>query len=104
MCCQKEKDLPKWISPSHGASDEARTRYLHLGKVALYQMSYTRGDKKYYSKYSENVKREFQKNQKFSRASGNRLFSAQGHGGAVPSVAMLGHVAVRAEGSFSIGQ
>ena len=28
--------------PKHGASDEARTRYLHLGKVALYQMSYTR--------------------------------------------------------------
>ena len=27
---------------SYGASDEARTRYLHLGKVALYQMSYTR--------------------------------------------------------------
>ena len=31
--------------PSHphlfGAGDEARTRYLHLGKVALYQMSYT---------------------------------------------------------------
>ncbi len=26
----------------NGASDEARTRYLHLGKVALYQMSYTR--------------------------------------------------------------
>ena len=25
-----------------GASDEARTRYLHLGKVALYQMSYAR--------------------------------------------------------------
>ena len=25
-----------------GAGDEARTRYLHLGKVALYQMSYTR--------------------------------------------------------------
>ena len=30
-----------------GASDEARTRYLHLGKVALYQMSYTRIDKNY---------------------------------------------------------
>ena len=29
-----------------GASDEARTRYLHLGKVALYQMSYTRNDKR----------------------------------------------------------
>ena len=27
---------------SFGAEDEARTRYLHLGKVALYQMSYSR--------------------------------------------------------------
>ena len=26
----------------NGAADEARTRYLHLGKVALYQMSYSR--------------------------------------------------------------
>ena len=26
----------------NGAGDEARTRYLDLGKVALYQMSYTR--------------------------------------------------------------
>ena len=25
-----------------GADDEARTRYLNLGKVALYQMSYIR--------------------------------------------------------------
>ena len=25
-----------------GAGDEARTRYLHLGKVALYRMSYPR--------------------------------------------------------------
>ena len=30
------------ISCFYGAGDEARTRYLHLGKVALYQMSYTR--------------------------------------------------------------
>ena len=28
--------------PYFGADDEARTRYLHLGKVALYQMSYIR--------------------------------------------------------------
>ena len=28
--------------PHFGAGDEARTRYLHLGKVALYRMSYTR--------------------------------------------------------------
>ena len=27
---------------SYGAGDEARTRYLHLGKVALYRMSYAR--------------------------------------------------------------
>ena len=30
------------MSPDIGADDEARTRYLHLGKVALYQMSYSR--------------------------------------------------------------
>ena len=28
----------------YGAGDEARTRYLHLGKVALYRMSYTRNE------------------------------------------------------------
>ena len=28
----------------NGAGDGARTRYLHLGKVALYQMSYARVD------------------------------------------------------------
>ena len=33
----------------YGAGDEARTRYLHLGKVALYQMSYTRNNKKHYT-------------------------------------------------------
>ena len=45
---------PEDISPTHkkaarladcffsGADDEARTRYLHLGKVALYRMSYIR--------------------------------------------------------------
>ena len=30
-----------WV-PFFGADDGARTRYLHLGKVALYQMSYIR--------------------------------------------------------------
>ena len=35
--------LTTWLwRQKNGASDEARTRYLHLGKVALYQMSYTR--------------------------------------------------------------
>ena len=48
------------VCHSHGAADEARTRYLHLGKVALYQMSYGRtfhvvrrprltGDEAYYT-------------------------------------------------------
>ena len=30
------------VAAPYGAADEARTRYLHLGKVALYRMSYTR--------------------------------------------------------------
>ena len=48
-----------------GASDEARTRYLHLGKVALYQMSYTRINKGYYSTERKNVKGEFAKRKIF---------------------------------------
>ena len=36
-----KKDHSK-IAVVYGAGDEARTRYLHLGKVALYRMSYTR--------------------------------------------------------------
>ena len=35
----------------YGAGDEARTRYLHLGKVALYRMSYTRKQRGYYSTF-----------------------------------------------------
>ena len=31
-----------YVAIKFGAGDEARTRYLHLGKVALYRMSYTR--------------------------------------------------------------
>ena len=34
--------LPLGYSAEIGADYEARTRYLHLGKVALYQMSYAR--------------------------------------------------------------
>ena len=45
----------------NGASDEARTRYLHLGKVALYQMSYTRNNSNYYSRESKNVKHKSKK-------------------------------------------
>ena len=38
----KKKQMLKHLLLFYGAGDEARTRYLHLGKVALYQMSYTR--------------------------------------------------------------
>ena len=40
--------------PDFGAGDEARTRYLHLGKVALYRMSYTR-EQRHYSTFCEFV-------------------------------------------------
>ena len=36
-------DAHTFVWASSGAGNEARTRYLHLGKVALYQMSYARG-------------------------------------------------------------
>ena len=44
LCRLTERAL-KYFKRQVGADDEARTRYLHLGKVALYQMSYIR--KKY---------------------------------------------------------
>ena len=37
----RKKSPPVWVV-IFGAGDEARTRYLDLGKVALYQMSYAR--------------------------------------------------------------
>ena len=39
---RKKKDIRLDVLLFSGAGDEARTRYLHLGKVALYRMSYTR--------------------------------------------------------------
>ena len=38
----EKKECSDHIPFLFGAGDEARTRYLHLGKVALYQMSYGR--------------------------------------------------------------
>ena len=38
----EKKECYEHIPFLFGAGDEARTRYLHLGKVALYRMSYTR--------------------------------------------------------------
>ena len=39
---EKRKTTKPFSLIVYGAGDEARTRYLHLGKVALYQMSYAR--------------------------------------------------------------
>ena len=39
---KKRRDTHLCVSLFFGAGDEARTRYLDLGKVALYQMSYAR--------------------------------------------------------------
>ena len=42
LCHRMEKGAKYLLLFFCGAGDEARTRYLHLGKVALYQMSYAR--------------------------------------------------------------
>ena len=55
LAVHKKRHPTQNESDVYGASDEARTRYLHLGKVALYQMSYTRGNEDYYSKKTRNV-------------------------------------------------
>ena len=47
----KKKDTLSRVFLFSGAGDEARTRYLDLGKVALYQMSYARKRKIDYIAY-----------------------------------------------------
>ena len=47
------------LTPFCGAGDGARTRYLHLGKVALYQMSYARRTLVIIAGVSRFVKGEF---------------------------------------------
>ena len=42
LCYKIKKHLTLTLGALCGAEDGARTRYLHLGKVALYQMSYIR--------------------------------------------------------------
>ena len=39
---KKKREYQRYSLFFFGADDGARTRYLHLGKVALYQMSYIR--------------------------------------------------------------
>ncbi len=51
-----EKPLVKRKRLLYGAGNEARTRYLHLGKVALYRMSYARVSSWYCSTFSRLVK------------------------------------------------
>ena len=55
-------DLERKTRLARGAEDEARTRYLHLGKVALYQMSYSRTTEIIIATIGENVKPSLGKN------------------------------------------
>ena len=41
-CLLKNKGKPEKLSRKFGAGNEVRTRDLNLGKVALYQLSYSR--------------------------------------------------------------
>ena len=66
----KKEGLQKQSFFYLGASDEARTRYLHLGKVALYQMSYTRNNIAIIASAGENVNPDFRKMEKFFYAAG----------------------------------
>ena len=42
LYCKNEKTLHYRVSQKFGAGNEVRTRDLNLGKVALYQLSYSR--------------------------------------------------------------
>ncbi len=53
----KKRPTQNRVGRFFGAGDEARTRYLHLGKVALYRMSYTRRQHRYYNTESVFVNR-----------------------------------------------
>ena len=58
-----------------GAGNEARTRYLHLGKVALYQMSYAREARMILTKTVPVVKplsEKIKKNLKTGRTAGRK--------------------------------
>ena len=65
--CKKSKGMTGVMPLLFGAGDEARTRYLHLGKVALYQMSYARGTKRTIPDIFPFVKMEFQNFTKIRR-------------------------------------
>ena len=59
---KKKACLSRKERQAFGAGDEARTRYLHLGKVALYQMSYTCKRQRALYKKSPILSRDFLKN------------------------------------------
>ena len=63
------------MSCFNGAGNEARTRYLHLGKVALYQMSYAREARMILTKTAPVVKplsEKIRKNLKAGRTAGKK--------------------------------
>ena len=75
----KKAGHPNRMSCFYGAGNEARTRYLHLGKVALYQMSYAREARMILAKTGPVVKplrEKIRKNLKTGWAAGKKRRSA----------------------------
>ena len=72
-------DAHTYVWASSGAGYEARTRYLHLGKVALYQMSYAR---KWCPEPESNQRHvDFQSTALPTELSGQIFLRAHGRGG-----------------------
>lgn len=52
---KQKKNQPQLISSKTGAGDEVRTRDINLGKVALYQLSYSRIEENAYSTHTNKI-------------------------------------------------
>ena len=98
----KKKDTPNGVSFFFGAGNEARTRYLHLGKVALYQMSYARGTRCILTDESHLVK-HFHQFSSLSFSSVSVVSSSTAPSGCSASSGSSGCAAAKAASSSSVG-
>ncbi len=81
---QKKKTTKLFSLIIHGAGDEARTRYLHLGKVALYQMSYARRYKRLAAVFEKEHDQAFRLDRVWSGRRGSNSLPPPWQGGALP--------------------
>ena len=99
-----QKDLILSDEVFSGAGNEARTRYLHLGKVALYQMSYARGTRCILTDESHLVKHFHQFSSfSFSRVSAVPSSKVPSGSSASSPVVFSGCAAAKAASSSSVG-